>query len=264
MNFDNENLIGIVGGMGPHAGLTLFNSILCHTKASVDQQHLSTILMSFPGYITDRTAFLEGQSVANPAYNIAGVIRKLENAGAAVIGIACNTSYAPPIYNVITEELFNMKSKVKLVNMPMETCQCIRNDYPQVNRVGVLTTNGTYNAGIYKQLLTGIGYEVIIPDPIFQNDIIHKMIYDKKNGIKANAGNITREVRSLLKKAISFFESRRTEAIILGCTDLSVLLTDRIMSDMAVIDSTESLAKALIREATGYKMINKRSGIHSC
>src|SRR6187402_3337971 len=105
---EHNKVIGIVGGMGPQAGAALFNDILRQTNAMTDQQHLSTILMSFPGDIADRTAFLEGEPVVNPAFVIAQVIKKLENAGAEIIGMACNTSHAPEIYDVVTEQLSRM------------------------------------------------------------------------------------------------------------------------------------------------------------
>jgi aspartate racemase len=254
MNVEEDNVIGIVGGMGPKAGLVLFDSILCHTRAVTDQQHLSAILMSFPRHIVDRTSFLEGVSHINPAYNIAEIISKLEKAGAKVAGIACNTSHSPEIYNVILAELYKTNSRIKLVNMPFETCRYIQDNHPNVRRVGVMTTNGTYKSGIYKQLLQNLGYEVIMPDFEFQNDIIHKMIYDQEFGLKSNASGATAEARSLLDKALRFFRNKKSDLIILGCTDLSFMLADDIAGDMLVVDSTESLAIALIREARALKM----------
>src|SRR5215831_5906081 len=178
MNNRDDRVIGIVGGMGPEAGITVFNYIIAHTKARTDQEHLSVMLMSFPKHIVDRTLFLEGQVSVNPAYSVAQVVRKLEKAGAAVVGIACNTSHAPAIFDTILEENNKMNSNVKLLNMPLETCRYIRQKYAQVRRVGVIATNGTYKSQVYKNLLEAQGYEVLIPDFEFQNKVIHKMIYD--------------------------------------------------------------------------------------
>src|SRR5687768_16054741 len=176
MKLAKENVIGIVGGMGPQSGLALFNSILCHTNATMDQQHLSVILMSFPRYIVDRTSFLEGTLGINPAFNIVKIIRKLENAGARVIGIPCNTSHSPEIFDIILKALDKMNSKAKLVNMPFETCKFIKDNYAHVRRIGLMATNGTYKSKIYEDLLNSWGYDTIIPDFKFQNDVIHRMI----------------------------------------------------------------------------------------
>jgi aspartate racemase len=253
MNTGYDRVIGIVGGMGPEAGVALFNYIISHTQGRTDQEHLSVVLMSFPKHIVDRTLFLEGIVDINPAYGIVQVIKKLEQAGAGVIGIACNTSHAPAIFNVILEELQKTNSRVKLLNMPFETCRFIGRHYPQIHRIGVMATNGTYKSQVYEILLQEQGYEVIVPDFGFQNEVIHKMIYDPGFGIKSNPGRITGEVSLLMKEALCYFKKKGAEAIILGCTELSFTLKEKVVHDMIVIDATEILALSLISEAVSYK-----------
>jgi aspartate racemase len=250
MDIEGDPVIGIVGGMGPEAGLSLFNKILLHTEARTDQEHLSVMLMSFPKHIADRTMFLEGRVSVNPAYSVARIFEKLESAGSKVGAIACNTCHAPAIYNTILEELDRTHCAIKLVNMPFETCRYIKEHHANVYRIGVMCTNGTYKTGIYEHLLKECGYEVVVPDFGFQNDVIHRMIYDPEFGIKANPNSITREAKLLMDKALAFFKQRKASAIILGCTELSlVTATDEVATDMLVIDSTDALALALIREA---------------
>ena len=77
------------------------------------------------------------------------------------------------------------------------------------------------------------------------------MIYDPLFGIKACGAHTGREVKTLLQKAIRFFADKRADAIILGCTEFSLVLTEKTASGMLLIDSTEALAKALISQA-GY------------
>ena len=249
MNLKSEKVIGIVGGMGPQAGNSLLNDILRYTNATADQHHLSVVMMSFPKHIADRTSFINGTSTINPAFSIAEIIHKLEGAGASIIGIACNTSHAPEIFNVILEELARTGSRVKLLNMPMETCHYIKKNCTNVQRVGLMTTNGTYKAGIYKAMLQRLGYQVIIPDPKFQNNVIHKMIYDPLFGIKSTP-IITSQVHDLMDKALAYFAAQDTDAIILGCTELSLVMNENRVGSMTIVDSTKALALALIREAS--------------
>lgn len=250
MNLEEDKVIGIVGGMGPQAGLNLFNTILSLSDVTTDQKHYSIILMSLPKHIIDRTSFLEGETMINPAYNIAKIVEKLEVAGASLIGLACNTSYSPPIYNVIKKELEALNSQATLFHMPRETCKYIKTNYPNFNRIGLMSTNGTYKSGLYKNLLEEFGFEVIIPDFDFQDSVIHRMIYDENIGIKASPIKTSTELQSLLHMAISFFKEKKTDVIILGCTELSLLLKDKYVENMLVVDPTEVLAIALIREAS--------------
>jgi aspartate racemase len=245
----DEKVIGIVGGMGPEAGLGLFRHILAHTPARTDQDHLPVVLMSFPGQLADRTAFLEGKHVMNPAYMVADIIGRLEHAGAGVAAIACNTCHAPAIFHVIENELASAGRNIKLLNIVDESCRHLREQYPQLKRIGIMTTNGTYRSGVYSDLLAQWGYEVVVPDPVFQNDIIHRMIYDPRFGVKAIPNRITTQTSALMNRALRYFVRERAEAVILGCTELSLLTLRETENHLLIIDSTEILARALIREA---------------
>lgn len=249
MNTHNHKVIGIVGGMGPQAGITLLNSILTNTSVVKDQDHFSTILMSFPSRIVDRTAFLNGSVTINPAFGIVEIIQKLETAGANVVGMACNTSHAPAILDVIMQELERCGSRVVFVNMPMETCRHMMKAYAGVRRIGLLTTNGTYRSGLYHKLLQEHGYEVIVPEFSFQDNIIHRMIYDEVFGLKARPV-VMKQTRMLMKEALNFYKREHADAVVLGCTELSCMERSFSFNGLPLIDSTEALAKALVREAT--------------
>ncbi|HYC27330.1 MAG TPA: amino acid racemase [Chitinophagaceae bacterium] len=243
--------IGIVGGMGPEAGMLLFNSILTHTKAATDQGHLPVLLMSCPAEITDRTSFLEGLVSVNPAFSVAKIIRKLELAGAEIIGLACNTIHAPEIFDVLKAELRRVGCLAQLLNMPVETCCYLRGNYPAIHKVGLMATVGTYKTGLYKNTLQQMGYEVIMPPPDFQRSVIHRMIYDPEFGLKANANNITAQAVARMDAAIKFFEEEKAEAIILGCTELPLVIAGaKCNYNVPLISSTDALALALIREAS--------------
>jgi aspartate racemase len=245
---EKENVIGIVGGMGPESGIFLCNQIVSHTKVNSDQEHLPLMLMSLPKFIEDRTAFLEGRTQQNPAYEIVKVIRKLERAGANIIGIACNTAHSSEIFNVILDELNRSESRIRLVNMLIETCNELYESFPTIKRVGLMSTNGTFRSKVYESKLLELGYEVVLPNFEFQNTVIHRSVYDPSFGIKARPGICSSEVKTLLEKSIRFFEEKQAQAVILGCTEFS-LMNMKSHSDMIFIDSSVSLAKALLREA---------------
>ena len=151
-----DKIIGIVGGVGPYAGVDLVTKILNLTKAGKDQDHLPLVLMSLPGLIHDRTAFLLGETDVNPAYAISRIIMKLQQVGADVAGIPCNTAHAPSIFNLIQAELVKNNCRIKLLNMIEEVVAYIIRTYPNVGRIGVLSTNGVYQTRIYQNILEKI------------------------------------------------------------------------------------------------------------
>lgn len=256
MKADKHKTIGIVGGMGPEAGNQLFSYILKHTPAAKDQDHLPVILMSFPGDIEDRTAFFEGRVKVNPAYRIAEIIRKLEMAGAETVGIACNSSHMPVIYDKILEQLAKGKSGIQLLHLPGETIQYLKKNYPETKKVGLMTTNGTWRSGLYHDLLHAGSFEVINHSTEFQHTVVHNIIYNEDFGIKSNAGRVTPEATELAEQALHFFQQQDADVVILGCTELSFIRNIISSKNLTLIDSSEALAKALIRESMAYNPVS--------
>ena len=244
-----KKVIGVVGGMGPMAGIALVESITRNTTAHCDQEHLSTILISNPE-IVDRTQFLDGLCDENPAYQIVDSIIKLERCGAEVVGIACNTSYSPEVHDITLDELNRKGSRVKLLNLPLETCKAMSQTEADICKVGIMATYGTYKSKIYETLLCSYGYEVILPDLDFQKNVVHQIIYNSEFGIKSNAHRVVPKAKEMFVRALNFFRVNQADAVVLACTELSFPFKDLYPEDIIIIDPVDCFAKALIREAT--------------
>ncbi len=95
---NDSQIIGIIGGMGPLAGIDLARKIFDQTIATTDQEHLPVILMSLPGNIADRTNYLRDHNRPNPAFSVFDMIKCLSNLGVGVVGIPCNTLHSAPMF----------------------------------------------------------------------------------------------------------------------------------------------------------------------
>ena len=248
-----NKIIGIVGGVGPHAGIDLAKKIFDQTQAKIDQDHLPVIIFSFPAEVSDRTAFLSGQSNINPAYGIVKIIKKLHESGATVIGIACNTAHVPPIFNVITAEIKKAGLRIKLVHIIDEVAKFIKENHPAIKKVGILGTIGTYNTGIYEAVFNRDRIKAILPGEKFQK-MIHEAIYDPVFGLKAQSNPVTEAAKSKLIKVIEHLDKKGAKAVVLGCTELPLAITRTKMNDIVIIDPTVILARALIREVNPNKL----------
>ena len=258
----NEKIIGIVGGLGPYAGLDLAKKIFDQSEAESDHEHLSIALLSFPKEIEDRTSFLFGKTKINPAYAIFSIIRKLEEIGASVIGIPCNTAHSPEIFNVILEELKKSNSRVQLIHMINEVAKFIQKNYPAVRNIGLLSTIGTYKAKVYSRILEQKGISVISPDEVLQKTV-HSAIYHPIYGIKAKSNPVTDTSKRKLSEAICYLQNEGAEVIVLGCTEISLAITYKTIGKTAIIDPSLILARALIREVNPDKLkplINDSAG----
>ena len=79
-----KKIIGILGGVGPYAGLDLVRKIFDNTIAESDHEHLPVILYSVPQLVPDRTDFITGKSPVNPSEGLIQGLQSLIKAGAGI------------------------------------------------------------------------------------------------------------------------------------------------------------------------------------
>lgn len=240
--------IGVIGGMGPHAGVLLVQRILAATVAVRDQDHLPIALLSYASRIPDRSEFVEGFSPVNPAGAILDVAADLAGLGVQVAGMPCNTAHVPVIFDQIVAGLPGRAPGLRLLNLIDETVAHAAVHLPDVKRVGLLATLGTYRSGIYEKRLEKAGLLPVVPDSEAHELQIHRAIYDPEYGIKAKANPVTDRAIDELSIAIEQLANRGAEAVILGCTEISIAFDDPSSSPLPVIDATTALARALVRE----------------
>ena len=247
-------MIGIIGGVGPYSGLDLLKKIFDNTLAIRDQDHLETILLSLPSKIEDRTQYLMGEIKTNPGIAISKILLQLEKAGANIAGIPCNTAHSEAIFTTILSELKKTNSKIKVLHMIKETVLFITNNYPNINKIAVLSTTGTYKSKIYTSLLQSKGYDVILPPIEMQENIIHPAIYHPTYGIKITSNPIHPQARENLLQGISYLKQKGAQAVILGCTEIPLAITKPKINGLITIDPTNILARALIYNSQPNKL----------
>lgn len=248
-----SSTIGIVGGVGPAAGLDLCSKITSNTLANCDQDHLNFLLGSYPGEITDRTEFLLGHTDLNPAYALAEVIKLLDTAGCKVAGIPCNTAHAQPIFSEITECMKRDGCQIRLLHMIQEVANFLRR-LGGIQTVGVLSTTGSWKTRVYPDVLEPLGFSVVVPSERTQFEAVHEAIYDRSYGVKAQANPVSDRAKQAFALAIEELKANGAQAVILGCTEIPLAITEETVSGLRMIDPSNVLARALIRETAPDKL----------
>ena len=245
-----EKIIGVVGGVGPFAGIDLLGKIAGQTEAQRDQEHLAVYSISQPRPIGDRTGFLLGKTGVNPGYAIAEQLHTLSQMGASVAGIPCNTAHAPSIFAVIRRQA---PAGLLLLHMIDEVVGHIQSHYAGIKQVGILSTSGTYRSKVYPQLLESAGFQTLVPDEKLQDELINQAIYDPVYGLKA-IGRATERSREELGVGLAHLRAKGAEAVILGCTEIPLAINKKRVDGAIILDPTLILARALIREIDPAKL----------
>jgi aspartate racemase len=237
--------MGVVGGLGPYAGLDLVRKVFAATPARRDQDHLPLALVSVPHRVPDRTAFLLGHASENPGHAIADVVSQLVAAGAEVVGVPCNTAHAPAIFAPVVEAA---AGRCELVHMVEEVAAEIRRRFPSARRVGVLATTGTIAAGTYSQCLGAVGIDVVRPSEALQEGEVHPAVYDPTFGIKAVSHPPDRRAVDGLRRALLHLTEHGAEVVVLACTEVPLALSNKD-STVPLVDATKVLARSLVRRS---------------
>ena len=248
--------IGIVGGLGPYAGYDLLRKIFRWTEASTDQEHLPIMLHSFPGWIPERPAYLLGQKKENPGEDIGDIMVQLARNGARVIGMPCNTAHSPRILDVALERLRETGLDVTFVSIIESAVKHVNSMCPNGGRIGLMGTVATLQTRLYQDALEKAGLEPVLPD---DEDcaLVQRAISDPEFGVKAFSDPVSPKARQiLLDTARRLVEKKQVSAILLGCTEIPVAVTESVLWDTPVVDATSVLARELIRASCPERLKN--------
>ena len=222
--------IGIIGGMGPEATLDLFYKIIKNTPAKKDQEHIHLIIDNYP-QIPDRTQFILGKG-ENPLPYLLKSAKLLENAGADAICMPCNTAH------FFVEDI-RKNINVPFISIVESVLKDIKKNYINVERIGLLATEGTIAGKVYHRIFEKEGYTIVVPEKSIQKKIMD-VIYSVK------AGKIKEKVK-LMQECIDKI-SNKADILVAACTEIPILIP-HIESKVPIIDATLSLAKSVVEFA---------------
>lgn len=239
-------IIGILGGMGPAATADFYAKIVRATPALRDQDHPQAVIWSDPS-IPDRTTALRGTG-PHPGPKLMEGARKLEGAGATLIAVPCNTAHAflAEIQAAVDIPVLNMVEEAR--DLVLE-CGLAPGGV-----VALLATEGTLRARLYQHVFARTGIDVLLPDAADQ-----LLVNEAIALVKADANDPRAGV--LLTGVVEGFERAGVRAIIAGCTELPIALGHVSGLEAEIIDPTEALATAVVREVLSYSEDDEDSGV---
>ncbi|QTL97503.1 amino acid racemase [Iocasia frigidifontis] len=222
--------IGLIGGMSWESSLEYYRIINEAVKKKLGEPHSCKSVM----YSVD---FAEYEKLQHKGKwelltsKMIDVARKLEKAGVDLILICTNTMHkmAADVQKSITVPLLHIADaaaeEIKAKNM---------------NKVGLLGTKFTMEENFYKERLKEkYGIDVVIPDAQ-EREVVHNVIYKE-----LISGIIKEESRDKFRKIIKNLKKNGGEGVILGCTEIPLLIKNED-SEIPIFDTTMLHAKKAV------------------
>lgn len=223
--------IGLIGGMSWESSAHYYRLINQQVTARLGGLHSAPLLMHSldfePIAAMQRAGDWDGAGAL-----LADSARRLEQAGAEVIGLATNTMH------VVADRIAGAID-IPFLHIADPTATALLGD--GFTHVGLLGTSFTMEMGFYRDRLAQAGLATLIPEVGRTN--LNGIIFEE-----LCRGIVRDESRRIYVTAIEHLAARGAEAVILGCTEIGMLIDDSV-SPVPVYDTTELHARALVEAA---------------
>jgi aspartate racemase len=230
-----QKIIGLIGGMSWESSAEYYRLINQGVRARLGGVHSARILMW--SFDFDEIEILQRAGRWDDATTVMiDAAHRLEAGGADFFLICTNTMHlmAGPVAAAVS---------IPLLHIADPTAQAIRAQ--GFRRVGLLGTAFTMEQDFYKgRLAENFGLEVLVPEAE-DRALVHQVIYDEL--VK---GIVTQISRQAYRHVIARLVARGAQAIILGCTEIMLLIGPED-SSVPLFDTTSLHAQAAVDFALG-------------
>ncbi len=225
--------IGLIGGMSWESTIPYYRQINETIRERLGGLHSAKIVL----YSVDFHEIERLQHAGD--WDAAGAIlaeaaRSLEAAGAAFLVLCTNTMHkvAAGIEAAVN---------IPLLHIADPTAEEIKR--AGLSTVGLLGTRFTMEQAFYRDRLSERhGLRVIVPEPE-DRELVHRIIYEE-----LCLGIVKAESRAVYRNVMKSLASQGVQAIILGCTEISILV-DQQDSGVPLFDTTAIHARRAAEEA---------------
>lgn len=227
--------IGILGGLSPESTVTYYQHIVRRYQELFGDHSYPEIIIysvSFQRFINwmaqDKRNMITEELI--------NAIRSLSVAGAGFAVMATNTMH-------IVFDKVQKKSPIPLISIIEATAEAIKGD--GMDSVGLLGTRFTLERDFYREGLASHGIETLVPDKA-DRDYINKVVFEE-----LSRGLIRSESRNKFLRIIEDLIGRGAKGIVLGCTEIPLLVNAQYTSvklfDTAKIHADKALEFAIER-----------------
>jgi aspartate racemase len=226
---NNVKKLGILGGMGPSASCNWYRMILNILEKKYhftqDEQYPEMYIHSLSmGGWSEKG--IEDEKLVKQS--LLSAIRNMEYLKVDYIVIACNTAH-------IVHEYLQLNTFIPILNLINECVEYIKKS--GYDAIGLISTESTNRSGIYKNKFYDNGIECFSLGIPYEQGLVNQII------LAVQSGKSGKEERETMEFYIQYLKERGAKAIVLGCTELPLVIKQKDV-DIPIIDP-------------GYILLNK-------
>jgi aspartate racemase len=222
--------IGLVGGISWESTLEYYRVINQYTKERLGGFHSAKIVLYSVDFAEVEVRQHQGRWTELTGLMI-DAAQRVERAGAELLVICANT-----MHKMVDDVQRNIR--IPILHIGDVTAEAVKSR--SIKKVGLLGTRFTMEQDFYKQrLIQNHGLEVIIPEEKEREDI-HSILYNE-----LCLGEIKERSKGTFRAIIGGLEARGAQGIILGCTEIPLLVSQEDYK-IPLFDTTTLHARAAV------------------
>ena len=222
--------LGLVGGMGPESTMPYYHDIVYGVKERVGNDFFPNLTIESVN-VFEVLRLCSEQKYDELTDYLMKAINNLVNSGADFVALSANTPHI--VFHKLQE-----RSVVPLVSIVEAT----RDEAIRLNkhRLGLLGTVFTMTGDFFRMPFENSGIEIVVPTREEMEFVNLKISSELENGI------VKEKTLESFQKIIERMQKENgIEAIILGCTELPLLLNDKV-SPVPCLDTMKIHVETLI------------------
>lgn len=225
-----SNTIGMLGGMSWESTAEYYrlaNALVAEREGGL---HSADILLSSVDF-ADITALQKSGAWDQAGALLAQRAKSLEDAGASVVLLCTNTMHKVADY--ITRAI-----SIPFIDIRDVVVDAIK--ATGMKRVGLLATAYTMEQTFWTDYVKAAGIDVVIPNEEDRSEV-HRIIFEE-----LCLGTFSERSRATYVDIIDRLQSNGCEGVVLGCTEIELLITDE-HSPIPVFPTTRLHVEAALR-----------------
>jgi len=223
--------VGIIGGIGPESTVEYYEMILAGCREQRPEDDPRSILINSVNLKRLIRLFEAGEYAAVAEY-LGGEVQRIAKAGADFGLLSANTPH------VVFDEI-QRQSPIPLVSIVQATCDEAKAQ--GLKKVGLFGTRFTMQGRFYPDVFSRAGIIIVVP-----NESEQAYIHDKYLNELLKSKFLPETRAQLLAIAKRMTQQDAIEALILGGTELPLILRDSEEEHVPFLDTTQIHVKSIV------------------